>query len=111
LAVATPCVYLCHTISVSRVLIKRTHVILPVDVVADIDKLVGKRGRSAFITEVARREIKIRQQRDALRAAKGAWKQEAHPELAQGAAAWVRQVRSVDAKRFEELEQRRNPDR
>ena len=27
------------------------------DVVADIDKLVGKRGRSAFFTELARHEI------------------------------------------------------
>jgi hypothetical protein len=86
---------------------KRTHVILPVDVVAEIDKLVGKRGRSSFLTEVARREIKIQQQRQALRAAKGAWKQKDHPELAQGAAAWVRQIRSADTKRFQELEQHR----
>jgi hypothetical protein len=78
-----------------------------VDVVADIDKLVGKRGRSSFLTEVARREIKIQQQRNALRAAKGAWKQEDHPELAQGAAAWVREIRAADGERFTALEQRR----
>ena len=40
---------------------------------------VGKRGRSAFLTEVARDEIQRRQQRNALHAAKGAWKDEDHP--------------------------------
>lgn len=77
------------------------------DVVADIDKLVGKRGRSAFLTELAQREIKLRRQREALREAAGSWKDEDHPELAQGAAAWVRQIRALDFERFEELERRR----
>ena len=81
--------------------------ILPVELVADIDKLVGKRGRSAFITEVAQREIKLRRQREVLRETAGAWKAENHPELAEGAAAWVRQMRSLDNRRFEELEGRR----
>jgi hypothetical protein len=93
---------------VQKNLSKRTHVILPVDVVADIDKLVGKRGRSAFITEIARDEIQRRQQRNALRAARGAWKDEDHPELKDGAAAWVSQMRSESETRFQEIEQRRN---
>jgi hypothetical protein len=83
------------------------HVILPVDVVADIDELVGKDRRSAFLTELAQREIKIRRQRAALREATGAWKEHDHPELAQGAAAWVREMRALDNRRFEELERRR----
>jgi hypothetical protein len=87
---------------------RRAHVILPVDVVADIDKLVGKRGRSAFLTELAQREIKLRHQREVLHEIAGAWKHEDHPELAQGAAAWVRQMRSLDNRRFEELERRRD---
>jgi hypothetical protein len=78
-----------------------------VDLVADIDKLVGKRGRSAFLTELAQREIKLRRQREVLREAAGAWKSEDHPELAQGAAAWVRQMRALDNPRLEELERRR----
>jgi hypothetical protein len=90
---------------------RRAHVVLPVDVVADIDKLVGKRGRSAFLTELAQREIKLRRQREALRAAAGAWTDEKHPELANGAYAWVRKIRSVDAvrenERLDELERRR----
>ncbi len=87
---------------------KRAHVILPVDVVADIDKLVGKRGRSAFLTEVARDEIQRRQQRNALRAANGAWKDEDHPELKDGSAEWVRRMRAESEKRFEQIEQHRD---
>ena len=86
---------------------RRAHVILPVDVVAAIDKIVGKRGRSAFLTELAQREIKIRRQREVLRETAGAWKSEDHPELAQGSAAWVRQIRALDNRSFEELEHRR----
>ncbi len=87
---------------------RRAHVILPVDLVADIDKLVGKRGRSAFLTELAQREIKLRHQRQALRESAGAWKPEDHPELAKGTEAWIRKIRSLDARRFEELEKRRS---
>jgi hypothetical protein len=85
--------------SVSKNLNRRAHVILPIDVVADIDKLVGKRGRSAFLTELAQREIKLRHKREVLRETAGAWKSEDHPELAQGAAAWVRQIRALDNER------------
>jgi hypothetical protein len=77
-------------------------------VVADIDRLVGKRSRSAFLTELAQREIKIRRQREALREATGAWKSEDHPELAQGASTWIRQIRARDNQHFEELERRRD---
>jgi hypothetical protein len=97
---------------VAKTLNRRAHVILPVDLVADIDKLVGKRGRSAFLTELARHEIMLRRQREALREAAGAWKDEDHPELAQGAAVWVRQMRESDMarenERLDELERSRD---
>jgi hypothetical protein len=94
--------------SVQKNVSRRTHVILPVDVVADIDKLVGKRGRSAFLTELAQREIKLRLQREVLAEIAGAWKAEDHPELAGGAEAWVREIRALDSGRFEELERHRD---
>jgi hypothetical protein len=93
---------------VSKNLSRRAHIILPVDLVADIDKLVGKRGRSAFLAELAQREIKIRRQREVLRETAGAWKAEDHPELAKGAAAWVRQIRADDTQRFDDLDHRRD---
>ena len=105
-----PGAWSCHNKGVARTVTKRAHVILPVDVVADIDKLVGKRGRSAFLTEVARDEIQRRQQRSALKNAAGAWKDEDHPELAQGSAAWVREMRAESESRFQDIVQRRNCD-
>ena len=86
---------------------KRTHVVLPAAVIAGIDKLVGKRGRSAFISELAQRELKIRRQREAIEEAASAWKSQDHPELANGASAWVRQIRDLDSKRFQEIQSRR----
>lgn len=94
--------------NVPKNLSRTAHVALPVDVIADIDRLVGKRSRSAFLTELAQREIKIRRQREALRETAGAWKSEDHPELAQGSAAWIRQMRDRDKQRCEELERRRD---
>ena len=90
----------------SKNLTRRAHVVLPIEVVAEIDKLVGKRGRSAFLAEVARDEIQRRHQRNALRAAKGAWKDADHPELKDGATAWVSQMRAESDARFREIEQR-----
>ncbi|MEO8051044.1 MAG: hypothetical protein ABI833_11575 [Acidobacteriota bacterium] len=81
---------------------------LPIDVVADIDKLVGKRGRSAFITEVARDEIMRRKQRSALRKSFGAWEDKDHPELKRGSSAWVERIRSESEERFRQIQQRRH---
>ena len=66
---------------------------------------IGKHGRIALVAELALREIKIRHQRQVLGEVAGSWKSEDHPELANGAAAWVDQIRSVDNQRFEHLEQ------
>jgi hypothetical protein len=98
---------ICHTTSVPKTVSRRAHVILPLEIIADIDKLVGKRGRSAFLAEVAREEIQRRKQRNALRAAKGAWKDEDHPELKDGAAAWVNQMRAESETRFKNIEKQR----
>jgi Arc/MetJ-type ribon-helix-helix transcriptional regulator len=92
---------------VPKTVSRRAHVVLPLEIIADIDKLVGKRGRSAFLAEVARDEIQRRQQRNALRAAEGAWKNEDHPELKNGAAAWVNQMRAESETRFQAIEKRR----
>jgi hypothetical protein len=49
------------------------------------------------------REIKLRLQREVLREIAGVWKTEDHPELADGAAAWVREIRALDARRTPHL--------
>jgi Arc/MetJ-type ribon-helix-helix transcriptional regulator len=82
---------------------KRTHIVIPSALAEAIDELVGKRRRSSFLTEAARREVRRLQQLRALENACGAWKDEDHPELAGGAAAWVEKMRQED----EEASQRR----
>jgi len=72
---------------------KRAHILLPDDLMQEIDALVGPRGRSAFLVETARHEVRRRKM---LRFLEGplSWKQKAHPELSAGAAAWVRKIRA-----------------
>jgi Arc/MetJ-type ribon-helix-helix transcriptional regulator len=80
--------------------ISRTHITLPEDVRADLDRLVEKRRRSRFITEAVREALLIARQKEALREAAGAWKDKDHPELKRGAAAWVRKLRRESEGRF-----------
>lgn len=75
---------------------KRTHVILPEDLLADIDALVGPRARSAFLVDVLREEVRRRRLLQILSDPEPIWKDEDHPELAQGAEAWVRRMRDED---------------
>jgi hypothetical protein len=73
---------------------QRTHVILPQDLLAEIDALVGPRGRSAFLVETARSELKRRHLLAFLNQSEPVWRDEDHPELAGGSEAWVRSLRS-----------------
>lgn len=79
---------------------KRTHVVLDGQLVKDIDRLVGPRQRSKFLTEAAQKELLRRRQVEALKAAAGAWKDSDHPELNEGSAAWVRKLRQESERRL-----------
>ena len=79
---------------------KRTHVVLNEQLVKEIDRLVGSRQRSKFISGAAEKELMRLRQLKALRTAAGAWKDKDHPELKQGAAKWVEKLRRQDEKRF-----------
>ena len=81
--------------------IKRTHIVIPQQLVAEIDALVGKRGRSTFLTQAAEKELMRLRQIKALEAAAGSWKDKDHPELKQGAAKWVKKLRREYDHRFE----------
>ena len=74
---------------------QRTHIVLPQELLADIDALVGQRKRSAFLAEVAAREVKRRRLIEFLERKTPAWNPADHPEIeaAGGAAAWVRKLR------------------
>jgi Arc/MetJ-type ribon-helix-helix transcriptional regulator len=85
---------------------KRTHVVLPADLVSQIDTLVGKRKRSRVLADLASREVKRLRLLKALKRAAGSWKDEDHPELKNGAAAWIEQLRQEDEERFRRVTKR-----
>jgi metal-responsive CopG/Arc/MetJ family transcriptional regulator len=73
---------------------KRAHVLLPEDLLREIDALVGPRGRSSFLVETARQEVRRQKLLHFLESKNSAWKNEDHPELAEGVAAWVSKLRT-----------------
>jgi hypothetical protein len=68
-------------------------VLLPEDLVREIDRLVGPRGRSAFLVETARNEVRRQRLLQFLNSKEVVWKEEDHPELKHGAGSWVRKLR------------------
>jgi hypothetical protein len=87
---------------------KRAHVILPEDLVSEIDKIAGTRGRSAFLAELARKEIKRRHLLAMFQRGEPIWKDKDPPELKNGASKWVRKMRAESEARFENIERRRD---
>ena len=75
---------------------KRAHVVLPDDLLADVDSLVGPRGRSAFLTEVIREAVNRRRLLEFLSSPEPVLKDEDYPEFRDGAEAWVRRMRDED---------------
>jgi hypothetical protein len=82
---------------------QRTLVAIPPQVAAGIDRIAGHRNRTEFIVEVLEQEILRREQLAALEQAAGKWKDEDHPELAEGGAAYVTRIRQEDEERFDRL--------
>ena len=78
----------------------RTHITLPEEVRADLDRLVEKRNRSRFIADAVRKALLIARQKKALQEAAGAWKDKDHPELKAGASAWTKKHRRESETRF-----------
>ena len=72
---------------------QRAHIVLPDDLIQEIDRAVGPRGRSSFLVETARAELRRRRLLALLRDDQPIWQAQDHPELASGATAWVREVR------------------
>ena len=72
---------------------QRAHILVPGDLLEEIDTLVGPRGRSAFFLETARQEVRRRKLLQFLESQEPAWKEKDHPELAAGSAGWVKDMR------------------
>ncbi len=72
----------------------RAHIVLPPDLLAEIDSVVGPGGRGDFIVEVARAELARRRLLTFLSDPSPIWLDGDHPELLNGADAWLRSLRS-----------------
>jgi hypothetical protein len=72
---------------------QRAHILIPGDLLREIDALVGPRGRSAFLLETARQEVQRRKLLRFLESDNPAWRTEDHPELGGGAGSWVQRLR------------------
>ena len=82
----------------------KAHLIFPEELLQAIDKLVGKRGRSKFVVEATKKELKRIQFLQALQEAAGSWKDEEHPELQEkGTYQWVREQRETEDGRIREF--------
>ena len=79
---------------------RRTHIVIPEPLVTEIDRLVGKRGRSEFLAQAAQKELRRLQQIRALENVAGAWRDKDHPELKAGAARWVKDLRKENEHRL-----------
>lgn len=86
---------------------KRAHILLPQDLVREIDAIVGPRGRSAFLVETAREAVRRRKLLRFLESDGPASKDADHPELSQGSGAWVRQLRQESDRRIPTNKKRR----
>jgi len=88
---------------------QRTHIVLPTQLAKDIDELVGPRGRSAFLVELAEKEVKRRKLLAFLDRKEPAWRDEDHPDIAaRGAAAWVHDLRRQQSSRQKSLDELTN---
>jgi len=80
---------------------------IPQELLARIDEEVGAEGRTAFATramEAALRNQKLTAFLDDMKENGPAWKEEDHPELKDGAYAWVRKIRDEGEKRMKAAE-------
>jgi len=83
--------------------IRNAHVIIPLQVLKEIDRIAGKRRRSRFLTEAARERLKRLKLGQALENAAGAWKVADHPNLKKGSEAWVDDLRKEAEQRFRKV--------
>ncbi len=74
----------------------RTHLILPQEMVKEVDELVGKRKRSKFVEEAVREKLRKETLLAAIRATAGIFSDQDHPEWAtsEKAAEWVHNLRN-----------------
>ncbi|MGA2182853.1 MAG: hypothetical protein ABSH47_07470 [Bryobacteraceae bacterium] len=75
----------------------------PAEVIAEIDKIVAHGKRTAFLVELAKRELKRQRLLELFERTEPIWKPEDHPEI-DDAGEWVRRMRAESESRIERVE-------
>ena len=90
----------------------RTHVVLPVELVAEVDELAGKRKRSQFIADAVRQQLRLERQRQGFEAFKRLPVPKPPPwsSTPERTTAWVRALRDNDEEKLRELGWPGDPD-
>lgn len=83
----------------------RTHIVLPDELLAELDELIEPRRRSEFITEAVRDKVKNLRQIRALRETAGILRDEQIPgwETPESTSEWVRKNRQQDDERLDQM--------
>ena len=86
----------------------RTHIVMPKELVKEIDRLAGPRGRSAFVTEAVEEKLRHERLREIAEKAGGSLADVDIPgwETSESAAEWVRASRQADEERLRRLLER-----
>jgi predicted transcriptional regulator len=84
-------------------MVVRAHVVLPEELLAEVDRLAGKRKRSRFVEEAVREKLTLERQRKALRESAGILNAADYPEwqTPEMISEWVRNLRQLDNERLE----------
>jgi len=81
---------------------RRAHVVIPEELVRDIEQLVGRRQGSAFLTQAAEEKLMRFRQLKAVESSAANWKDEDHPEL-KGAARYISKLRQQNDRRYRKV--------
>ncbi|MFZ5596417.1 MAG: hypothetical protein ACOY31_05325 [Bacillota bacterium] len=82
-----------------------TPIRLPVDLLSDLDKYVGKRQRSKFVIQATKKELIKLKQKKALQSASGIFNDKDYPQFAgeEDVSSWVRKLREETEARRKEI--------
>jgi metal-responsive CopG/Arc/MetJ family transcriptional regulator len=74
----------------------RTNLLLPKELVEEVDRFAGERGRSRYVAEALRQRLKRDRLREMIETTAGAWSADVYPEFATSELVvdWVRARRA-----------------
>ena len=74
----------------------RTNLLLPKDLVEQVDHFAGERGRSRYVAEALRVQLRRDRLREAVEQTAGAWKDNPLWKTSEDVVEWVRALRAED---------------